>query len=124
MMTASDRAPFAPSLPKIDQFDFHRRLAETPGIGLIMFASPGCGGCRHLRHVLHQVQTEQPHWQLYEVDAQQDPGLVHEFEVFHLPTLLLFQNGEFHCQLSAEARPAAIIAATLEALGRPAEEAP
>ena len=103
---------------------FTRLLADTPGIALVVFTSPDCGGCRHLRRVLRQVQTAQPRWRLYEVDAQQDPGLVNEFEVFHLPTLFVFQNGEFHCQLSAEARPVAIVSATLEALGGPAEEAP
>lgn len=123
-MTASHRAPSPASLPTLDQFDFHSRLTDTPGVAIIVFTSPDCGGCHHLRRVLHQVQTEQPGWHLYEVDAQRDPGLVNEFEVFHLPALFLFQNGQFHCQLAAEARPAAIVSATLEALRRPAEEAP
>jgi len=113
-----------PALALLSQFDFHARLGETAGITLVMFSSPGCGGCRHLRQVLREVHRLEPRWQLFEVDAQRDQALTHEFEVFHLPTIFVFLDGEFHCQLQAEARPAAIIAATRSALQRAPEEAP
>ena len=111
-------------LPALDQFGFHQRLSETGGTALIMFSSPDCGSCRHLRRVLRQVHARKPLWHLFEVDVQRDAGLANEFEVFHLPTIFLFQDGEYHCRLETEARTEAIVAATLAALGRPAMEAP
>lgn len=111
-------------LPTLSQFDFHSRLEESPGPGLVMFTSPDCGGCRHLRKVLLEVRRERPDWYCFEVDAQRDQALTNEFEVFHLPTLFLFFSGQFHCQLEAEARPSAIVAATIAALQQPAREAP
>lgn len=114
----------AQTLPALSQFDFHARLAETPGTALVMFTSPDCGGCRHLRRVLGEVHRLQPGWQIFEVDAQRDQALTHEFEIFHLPTLFVFRDGDFHCQLQAEARPAAIIAAVGLALQQPPQEAP
>lgn len=113
-----------PAIAQLDQFDFHHRIESMRCPTLVMFGSPGCGSCKHLRMVLSSVQQRQPDWQFFEVDAQRDPGLAHEFEVFHLPTLYLFYNGEFHCELRAEARTATIAAATLAALRQPAEEAP
>jgi thioredoxin-like negative regulator of GroEL len=89
-----------------------------------MFTSQDCGSCRHLHRVMLSVARERPEWRLFEVDAQRDAALTREFDVFHLPTLFLFHNGEFHCELHAEGRPAAIVEATLAALGRPPEEAP
>jgi len=124
MMSDPRQPPNHPALPALSQFDFHLRLGETPGIALVMFSSPDCGGCRHLRQVLREVHRREPGWRLFEVDAQRDQALTHEFEVFHLPTIFLFHDGEFHCQLQAEAHPAAIIAATGSALQRPPEEAP
>ena len=111
-------------LPALDQFDFHSRLADAGGPVLVMFTSPDCGGCRHLRGVLFEVRRRHPEWRYFEVDAQRDQALTNEFEVFHLPTLFLFHAGQFHCQLETEARPAAIIAAIRAALRQPAEEAP
>ncbi len=111
-------------LPLLDQFDFHHRLQALGGTSLVMFSSPDCGGCRHLRMVLQTVRSQRPDWRVFEVDAQRDQALTHEFELFHLPALLLFHDGVYHCEVSAPARAAAIIAATAQALARPAEEAP
>lgn len=113
-----------PDLPQLDQFDFHARLGEMSGVVLVMFGSPDCGGCRHLRGVLRDLRRYRSSWRVFEVDAQRDPALIHEFEVFHLPTLFLYFDGEFHCELQAPARTAAILEAAEEALCRPAEEAP
>lgn len=111
-------------LPKLDQFDFHQRLANLSGVSLVMFSSPDCGGCRHLAAVLGQLRRERPDWRVFEVDAQRDSALIHEFEVFHLPTLFLFQDGRFHCELQAPAARVAIAAAIDAALRLPAEDAP
>lgn len=112
------------SLPRLSQFDLHARLNGMTGIALLTFTGPACGSCRHLRRVLLELRRLRPQWQLYEVDAEREPGLVNEFEVFHLPTIFLFHNGQFHCQLETEARPLAIIGAIDAALQQPAREAP
>jgi thioredoxin-like negative regulator of GroEL len=114
----------ATPLVLLSQFDFHPRLAEISGTALVAFTSADCGGCRQLRRVLQEVARREPAWRLYEVDAQRDAALTNEFEVFHLPTIFLFNGGAFHCELRAEARPSAIIAATLAALRRAPQEAP
>jgi thioredoxin-like negative regulator of GroEL len=113
-----------PSLPQLNQFDFHQRLADLPGATLVMFSSPDCGGCRHLRQVLGSVRRARPQWRVFEVDAQRDLALAHEFEIFHLPALFLFNDGEFHCELHTLAQETAIIEATRAALARPAEDPP
>jgi len=124
-MNSSDRdLTLSKKLPGLDQFSFHQRLAETAGTALVMFTSPGCGSCRHLRQVLHKVHSRQPNWHFFEVDVQRDAGLASEFEIFHLPTIFVFQDGEFHCQLETEASTGAIVSATLAALRQPAMEAP
>ncbi len=124
IMTDEYQEATDPNLPQLDQFDFHRRTRDMTGPALIVFSSPDCGGCRHLRRVMQEVRRQEPGWGVFEVDAQRDAGLTSEFEVFHLPTVFLFNNGRFHCQLEAEARPAAIISTTRDALRQPPREAP
>lgn len=99
-------------------------MAATTGTVLVVFTAAGCGGCRHIRQVLREVRRRQPDWAVYEIDAQHEAGLNSEFEVFHLPTIFLFYQGQFHCQLETEARPSAVVQATLAALHLAPGEAP
>jgi len=123
-MTDAPQDTIGLPLPRLDQFDFHPHIITTAGTTLVTFTSPDCGGCRHLRKVLREVLRMEPAWHLFEVDAQRDLALTNEFEVFHLPTIFLFQDGIYHCELQAEARPSTIIRATYAALQQPAREAP
>ena len=108
----------------LDQFQFHQHLATLRGPALVMFGSVDCGACRHLKRIMDEVARESGDWAIFEVDAQREAALTSEFEVFHLPTLFLFRDGDFHCELRAEARTTAIVAEVEQALSRPAEEAP
>ncbi len=112
------------TLPALTQFDFHARLADFAGATLVAFTSPGCGACRHLRLVLQKLRQHEPRWRVFEVDAQREQALTNELEVFHLPTIFLFLDGQYHCELQTEAKPLSIVSAVHAALQQPAEEAP
>lgn len=109
---------------RLTQFDFHHTLAECRGASLVYFTAPGCGACRQLHNMLENHLSEFAHLNLFEVDAQQEMALTREFEVFHLPSLFLFNNGEFHAPIHAEPLPASLLAAVEAALAAPADEAP
>jgi thioredoxin-like negative regulator of GroEL len=109
---------------KLTQFDLHHRIAEQDTPTLVFFSSVSCGSCRHLKTTLASVKDRHPDWRFFEVDAQHEMGLAREFEVFHLPALFLFADGEYHAQLHCEAAPAKIEHAVSEALIQPAQEAP
>ena len=86
-----------------------------------MFTTPGCGACRHLRALLTPLADELG-LPLYEVDAGREGALVHAMEVFHLPALFLYQQGQFHAEISAEPRA---LRGAIEAAARgPAQEEP
>jgi thioredoxin 1 len=108
----------------LDQFNYHHILAQTPGVSLVYFTSPACGACRHLKAIFEHQPQEFGQLNLFEVDAQREMALTHEFGVFHLPALFLYNEGEFHAEIHAEALPSAIIAAIETALAAPAQEAP
>ena len=106
------------------QGGFHHTLADTPNVSLVLFTSPECGSCRQLKALLPKLLETHTDWHLFEVDAQQEMGLTQEFEVFHLPTLFLYYEGQFYCELKAHASLVDIQDKVAQALKLPAEEAP
>lgn len=108
----------------LDQFGFHHVLEETAGIALVVFTGPACGACRRLKQVLQSGDPALEGISLFEVDAQRDMALTREFEVFHLPSLFLFVDGEFHSAVSSAPSPAALRSAVDAALAQPPREAP
>ena len=108
---------------ELSDFDFHPRLAGSPGVAVVMFSGPHCGACKRLERLL-------PGWlagdadHLYRVDVQKNAAMAHAYEVFHLPSLFVFVDGRYHAPLSAEAAPAPMRAALEKLLREPAHEEP
>ena len=113
-----------PRLQTLDQFDFHHRLEQLPGVSLVIFTGPACGACKRLKRVLtgEPLLFEGVH--LFEVDAQRDMALTREFGVFHLPAMFLYRDGAFHCELHSEAVAGKLRRAVDTALAAPPQEAP
>lgn len=104
--------------------DFHQRLAATRDRALILFSAPACGACRGVAARLPEAAAGADIGHLFIVDVESSTGLAREFEVFHLPTLLLFNNGEFHAEISCEISATALRTAIEAALAQPACDAP
>ncbi len=114
-------------ITRISDLNYHPTLMASRGAVLVYFTAPDCGACRSLKADLQAWQKEYPPYQalpVFEVDAVESAGLVNEFEIFHLPTLFLYKDGQFHAELKCMASPASI-EQTLQAASRlPAEEEP
>lgn len=110
--------------PTLDQFRFHHVLEDTAGVVLVFFSGPHCGACRHLRRGLQEYLASIGGLTVFEVDAARDLALARAMNVFHLPSLFLYRDGHFHCQLHSEARVEKLRAAIDTALQRPPEEEP
>lgn len=106
----------------LDEATYHRQLAQTRALALVLFTSPTCGACRSVEHRLPASVPGAA--QLFKVDVQVASALARAFEVFHLPTLFLYVNGHYHARLNCEVTPAALRAAIDHALLLPAEEEP
>ncbi len=106
----------------LDESTYHARLEETPGLALVMFSSAGCGTCRVVEQRLPASAPADA--RLFQVDVQVAAALARAFDVFHLPTLLLYLDGRYHARLNCEITPVALRAAIDRALLEPAEEEP
>jgi thioredoxin 1 len=108
----------------VEQFEFHQTLESSKGISIVFFSSKECLSCRYWEQLLEQFCKKHPDIAIFKVDAGQDRALTEEFDVFHLPSLFLYNNGKYHCALQSEARLEALEKAITVALEAPAEEMP
>lgn len=117
---------------ELDEFTFYPTLYDSSGIVMVFFTGPHCASCHHLKFVLNaehkQFSDYYTHLNVdfaaYEIKADKAAALVNEFGVFHLPSMYIYNKGEFHCELQAEATPAKLIAAIDFALSQAPQEEP
>ncbi len=115
-------------MTELDEFNFHSIISDTPGISLVFFTGPHCASCHHLRDLLirdnKRLINHFSAFSSFEIKADKATALVNEFTVFHLPSMFLYQDGQFHCELQSQAHSQKIIEAIDIALSKPAEEEP
>ena len=117
-------AIFGRQIRPLNDHEFYNALAETNGPSIVFFTKPGCSSCHLWKRLLGELLLLRDDIHVFQVDAEQNMALSHEYELFHLPALFLFVDGEFHCGLQSEARLTNLHAALDVALSLPAEEAP
>lgn len=111
-------------MQRLDQFNFHDRLAASNGPNLVFFTHAGCGSCRHWKALLERLAPAHPEITLFEVDAQEDLALTRAYEVTHLPALFLFKGGAYHGQVQCEASEPVLLDTLARMQQQPAEEEP
>ena len=103
--------------------NYHARLARTSGDAVVLFTHVSCNTCRTWKRLLPQaLSTIVQHF--YEVDVALDTGIARHFEIFHLPTIYLYRDGQFHAELQTEARIDAIQLAVRQLFSSAAQEEP
>ena len=117
---------------ELDEFTLFLELEGSSGIMMVFFTGPHCASCHHLKNLLNSEHTQFTQhfsksnlsFKAFEIKADKAAALVNEFGVFHLPSMYLYKNGEFHCELQSEAIPSKLIEAIELAFTKPAEEEP
>ncbi len=116
-------APVTSIAPEhVDDHDIFPRL-EQGGDVLVVITSPFCGACKAMLRAIERLPRGSVD-RAFVADAGESPGLVADLEVFHLPALFLFRDGEFHRPIEVPPRVSELVAALAEARSAPALEAP
>lgn len=64
------------------------------GLVLVDFFATWCGPCRMLEPVLENLINDNPDIKLVKVDVDQNRNLAMDYNVFSVPTLVLFKDGK------------------------------
>jgi len=108
---------------RLNEGDYHGRLAAAHGIAVALFSTPHCGACRAWKRLLPEALSDLAE-SLFEVDVSEATGVARAFDIFHLPTVYLYRDGRFHAELQCEARRDAIREAVPRLLAAPAQDEP
>ena len=98
----------------MDGRDVLSDLAELGGDALLVIGTEACGACRRARQVLSGLSEAQlggPGLRVVDVDALHAMGLVRDWEIEHLPGLILVRDGEGWARVMARLEPDALAAA-------------
>lgn len=100
--------------------DAFATLDARPAPSLVIFTAPACGACRRLKAVLATLDAPPlPGLAVYDINAEEAPGLLEELAIQHLPALFLYQEGDFHAAIEVELTAAALTAALQAAHAAP-----
>lgn len=102
---------------------YFARLAASRGVALVLFSAPGCGACRAWKALIPTALGDTLA-QCFEVDVSVATGVARAFGIFHLPTVYLYRDGEFHAEVRCPLNAAALHAHVRALLDAPAEEEP
>ena len=118
-----DSAPTVSALAPLTEGNYHARLGATQGLAAVLFTHAQCGTCRVWKHLLPgALMTYVQHF--FEVDVALDTGVVRYFGIFHLPTIYLYRDGQFHAELQCQANIEAIRCTTQALFDQAAQEEP
>ena len=92
----------------LDDDNFYRYLETSKGLCVVVFSSHGCASCRRWMELLREFLTLYDDVQVCAVDAQASMALTRAYEVFHLPSLFLFIDGQYHRALQPHASIASL----------------
>lgn len=90
---------------------------------MVLFSAPQCGACRAWKALLPQALADVAST-FHEVDVAEATGVARCFDIFHLPAVYLYRDGQFHAELQCEARLETIRATTLRLLAAPPQDEP
>ncbi|HEX9757507.1 MAG TPA: thioredoxin domain-containing protein [Nitrospiria bacterium] len=84
------------TLFEIDDDSFEVHVIKAKGKVLVDFWSPRCASCKGLEKELILLKDEIGDiLEIVKINVDDNPLVRGEFEILHLPTLGLFENGEF-----------------------------
>ncbi|NJE04667.1 thioredoxin [Thermococcus sp. M36] len=61
---------------------------------VLWFSIPGCPPCRIVESFMEELSAEFPEITVVHVNADEWNGLVNEFEIFNVPTLVYLKDGK------------------------------
>ena len=81
-------------MEKIYQEEFAQRVLNAEHPVVVDFYADWCGPCKMLSPVLDQLEDEFDDFEFVKVNIEENPELAEEFEVFSIPNVCIFKDGQ------------------------------
>jgi len=78
--------------------NFQTEVVEYKGVVLVDFFAAWCGPCKMTGPIIEQLAEEKKDVKFIKVDVDKNPELASQYQVFSIPTFLIFKNGKLVSQ--------------------------
>ncbi len=79
---------------RINDWTLDSKIVETRRPFVVLFTVPVERGCQQVRNELLALDDEFADVHGFEIDLSEHPGLVERFSLQHIPTIIVFADGE------------------------------
>lgn len=78
----------------LDQTNFETEVLKNKGIVLVDFFATWCGPCKITSPIVDQLAEEVKDVKFVKVDVDQNQELSSQYQIFSIPTFLIFKDGQ------------------------------
>ncbi len=78
----------------LDKNNFEAEVLKTKGVVLVDFYATWCGPCKATGPIIEQLAEEVKNVKFVKVDVDQNQELSSQYQVFSIPTFLVFKDGQ------------------------------
>lgn len=77
----------------LDKNNFETEVLKTKGLVMVDFYAQWCGPCKTTGPIIEQLAEEVNNVKFVKVDVDQNQELSSRYQVFSIPTFLIFRDG-------------------------------
>lgn len=78
----------------LDKNNFDTEVLKNKGVVLVDFFATWCGPCKMTGPIIDQLAEELKNVKFVKIDVDQNQELASEYQVFSIPTFLVFKDGQ------------------------------
>ena len=82
----------------ITQNEFQKEVLEYKGLVLVDFFATWCGPCKMTSPIIDQLSDEKKEVKFVKIDVDQSGDLAGQYNVFSIPTFVVFKDGQVASQ--------------------------
>lgn len=77
-----------------DEKNFNKEVLESEKIVFVDFYADWCGPCRITSPIIDEIAQEEKNIKFVKVNVDESPELANRYQVFSIPTFIIFKNGQ------------------------------